>query len=170
MGGLPLCPASAMLLYDGRGEAWLPTAGVVLLTAPCSSALAAWLLQKSVRRSSHEHFPCTSAARPAHRQPEGVKAEKWPPSVATRTPALKAIAFRGERARRSIVYHSDPFLPNKHPQSSFCIAACVTELAHLPLLGQRQHPSVPASPLHGTIVFGDHFHVSLNKYSLSFPC
>lgn len=170
----PCIQLQPCLLHDGRGGSMAPYCCSrsphcpMLLPRPCSG-LATWLSQKSVGRSSPKHFPCTSAAPPAHSWPRGTEAGGWPPSAAAWTPRLKAADFKGDRDRRSSLSSSDPFPHNKYPQSSFCIGACITELAHLPLLCQRQHPSGPAPPLQGAVGFGGRFHVPSNKHSLSFP-
>lgn len=112
----------------GEKEAWFPSAVFGLLTSPNPALL--WL--HGCCRSQGKELPqalslnlCSTSCTQMTWRSRG---RRMAPSEAAWTP-LKIIVFELERGRRSSISPSDPFLPKKHSQSSFCTGSCFTNLA-----------------------------------------
>lgn len=159
-----------MLLHSGRGGSTIPKCCSCSPDFPQScSALATWLLQKSEEGGPTSTFP-EPLQHLLHIDDMEERSRKMAPSWGSLNTLSESYCLqRGKRQGRSIS-PSDSFLPKKQPQSSFCTGSCITNLACLSTLCQRQHVPGLASPLHGIIVFGDCFHVPSKKYSPQFPC
>lgn len=109
-------------------------AQLLVLTSSSPALVHGW------RRSQRKELPqmlslnhcSTSHTRMTWRS----RGRRMTPFETTWTLSLKVIGFKRERVRGSSISPSDPFLPKKNPQSSFCTGSCTTNLACLSMLCQ----------------------------------